>query len=179
MTILIDIDGVIFNTQETLLNIMNTIYQTNYSFEEINYYEWFDEHFLNPWRFLEQETFWNFILVNQDAVEFISKWIEQGHTVKFVTATHYHQAINAKMRKLKNSFSGLIEDKDIIVCHDKSMVRGDILIDDYFDNCTNFGNYAILFSQPWNSIKQIEDITNILRLDDWEKIDRVIQYIKE
>lgn len=179
MTILIDIDGVVFNTQETLLNFMNTIYQTNYSFEEINHYEWLDEHFLNPWRLLERVGFWKCVTVDQDAVKYISRWIKQGYTVKFVTATHYHQAIDFKMKKLKDSFNGLIDDKDIIVCHDKDMVRGDLLIDDYPDNCNNFGNYAILFSQPWNNPEQIKDDAHILRLDSWEKIDNVIQYIEE
>lgn len=171
MTILVDIDGVVFNTQETLLNFMNTIYQTNYSFKEINHYEWLDEHFPNPWGLLEQTSFWNCVAVDQDAVKYISRWIKQGYTVKFVTATHYHQAIDFKMKKLKDSFNGLIDDKDIIVCHDKSMVRGDLLIDDFVYNCEQF-NKSILFSQPWNTIYKTNE--NLIRTNDFLVIDNIV-----
>lgn len=182
MTILIDIDGVVFNTQETLLNFMNTIYQTNYSFKEINHYEWLDEHFPNPWGLLEQTSFWNCVAVDQDAVKYISRWIKQGYTVKFVTATHYHQAIDFKMKKLKDSFNGLIDDKDIIVCHDKNMVRGNIIIDDCFNNAKQYGmipnQYSILYAQPWN-INQFlhEDVIGKMKCyDSWDGIDAAIKY---
>lgn len=184
MTILVDIDGVIFNTQETLLNFLNNRYDTNYTVDNITSYDWFDKTFKDPWGFMEKPEFWYAVNTNPDAVKYITKWIQEGYIVKIVTASHFHHGIFSKISKLKRDFGGMIRDEDIIICHDKSMVRGDILIDDCFYNADTFSNipnqYSILYSQPWNIYQFLheEEIGKMLSYGSWDGIDGCVHYVE-
>lgn len=185
MTILIDIDGVIFNTQETLLKWLNSFHLLNYTIEDITSYDWFDKTFIDPWEPMEFEEFWNDIAVNQQAIDYILKWKHEGHNIKFVTATYYHHALPYKIYKLLDYFKGEFNDKDVIICHDKEMIKGNILIDDCYDNINkfamNFGYYGILYKQPWNFKQFIDKESNckIWCYDTWNGIDSCIQYLNE
>lgn len=168
MTILVDIDGVIFNTQEHLLDWLNVMFNTYYTLSDVTSYDWFDKTFENPWTVTEKPEFWYGVKTNQEAVKYISKWICQGHYVKFVTASHYTQGLYNKLRKLKHDFNWIVYDKDIIVSHDKSLIQGCVLIDDNIENVTEFeGPYFVIYSQPWND----KDVYNSSRSNNWEEID--------
>ena len=185
MTILVDIDGVIFNTQETLLKWLNNQYKTKYTIEDITSYDWFDKTFFNPWELTKFEEFWNGVKASKQAIDCILKWKHEGHTIQFVTASHYNYTLPIKIRKLLDYFNGEFDDKDVIICHNKSMVRGDILIDDCFDNCKQFvmikNQQSILYSQPWN-VDQFfseNEIRNMTSYGTWEGVDAYIKfYIK-
>lgn len=182
MTILVDIDGVIFNTQETLLDWLNEKYKTEYKFGDIISYDWFDKTFIDPWEQMEYEEFWNNVKANEQAIDYILKWKHEGHTIKFVTASYYHYNLPTKIHKLLNSFNGEFNDKDVIICHDKGMVLGTLLIDDCFDNCQNFNNYSIVYKQPWNEnyIEKNGVFNPILfRTDNWELIEKMIKMIQK
>lgn len=180
MTILIDVDGVIFNTQETLLNWLNIRYNTNYTIDDITSYDWFDNTFDDPWSIMEHDTFWYTVKANKLAIDYILKWKHEGHTIKFVTASYYHHALYTKIHKLLDSFNGEFDDKDVIICHNKDMIKGDLLIDDNFDNAKKFSmtanQPAVLYSQPWN-IEQFlhEDVIGkMYYYDNWHEIDAYV-----
>lgn len=181
MTILVDIDGVIFNTQETLLDWLNLRYDDNYIIDDITSYDWFDKAFEKPWEPMKCELFWYGVKANQQAIDCILKWKHEGHIIKFVTASYYHYGLSTKIHKLLNSFNGEFDDKDVIVCHDKSMVLGNLLIDDCFDNCDNFHSKSIVYKQPWNkdsrSKKKFINGGIILRTNEWQIIDNAVQLL--
>ena len=182
MTILVDIDGVIFNTQEHLLELINDINHTNFTIKDITSYNWFDEHFTDPWSLTHSVSFWNEIRTNQKAIKYILKWKHEGHIIKFVTASYYHYALSTKIHRLLDCFNGEFDDEDVIVCHDKNMVKGDILIDDNFDDANIFSKipnqYSILYYQPWNinQFLQTEKIGKMLSYDNWDGIDAGVQF---
>lgn len=174
MTILVDIDGVIFNTQETLLKQINETYETEYTIEDVTSYDWFNKKFNNnPWETLKSESFWFRVRANKQAIDYILKWKHEGHTIKFVTASSYHHALPYKIHKLLDYFNGEFDDKDVIICHDKNMVRGDLLIDDFLKNCNEFHEFSIVYAQPWNKD------TNLIRTNDWAIIDKRVQCTKK
>lgn len=182
MTILVDIDGVIFNTQETLLNFLNNRYDKNYTIDDITSYDWFDKTFKDPWSFMEKPEFWYAVKTSPDAVKYITKWIQEGYIVKIVTASHFHHGIFSKMSKLKRDFGGVIRDEDIIICHDKSMILGTLLIDDCFDNCNNFNSWSIVYKQPWNEnyIEKNRVFNPILfKTNNWELIEKMIKMVQK
>lgn len=185
MTILVDIDGVIFNTQETLLDWLNIRYDTNYIIHDITSYDWFDKTFESSWEATEYEVFWDYVKANQQSIDYILKWKHEGHIVKFVTASRYNESLPRKIYKLLDYFKGEFNDKDVIICHDKEMIKGNILIDDCYDNikkfAMNFGCYGILYKQPWNFKQFIDKESNyqIWCYDTWSGIDSCIQYLNE
>lgn len=186
MTILVNIDGVIFYTQQTLLKWTNESYAIDYSVDDITSCDWFYTKFNDsPWTVMECEDFWKDVYVDEYAIDYILKWKHEGHTIKFITASYYYNALSFKIRKLLNYLNGdgEFDDRDVIVCHDKNMVKGDILIDDNFDNANIFSKipnqYSILYSQPWNINKflQTEKIGKMLSYDNWDGIDVGVQFI--
>lgn len=185
MTILIDIDGVVFNTQKILLRWLNIKYNTNYTIDEVTSYDWFDKTFDEPWTPMNYAGFWHEVKANKQAIDYILKWKHEGHIIKFVTASYYHHALSFKIHKLLNCFNGEFDDKDVIICHDKDMVRGDLLIDDCFDNAKAFSmipnQFSILYFQPWNISQYLneDEIGKTLSYNNWFGINAYINFLSK
>ena len=152
MTILIDIDSTITNFGEALLNYLNYYHDTNHAYDEITSYGWFEKTFPDPWFPTELYSFWDTVEVNPDAIKLITTWIEDdGYEVYLVTASHYTDTLGYKIRKTLEPFNGIIDETHVIVAHDKSMIQGDMLIDDCIDNLNAFDGVAACYAQPWNT----------------------------
>lgn len=171
MTILVDIDSTITNFGEILLKYNNFAYKTIYEYEDISSYEWFDKTFKDPWSFTNYKNFWNTVAIDSNAVFTLESWIKQDHRVYLVTASHYNDALGYKIKRTLEFFNPkLINERNVVVAQDKSIIVGDILIDDCIDNLELFDGVRICYSQPWN-----KDYQGTFRYNDWSKIDSIIQ----
>ena len=174
MTILVDIDSTISNFAEVLLYFNNKHNQTNYKYTDIISYEWFDKTFPNPWLDTKYKYFWDKIKINSEAVKYIESWAKQNCRVYLVTASHFNDALGYKInRTLKQFNPSLIGEKNIIVAQDKSIIMGDVMIDDYVNNLTSFSGEKICFSQPWNRNYQG------IRSRSWSVINSLINKINQ
>ena len=174
MTILVDIDSTITNFGEMLLLANNQLHNTNYRYTDIISYDWFDKTFSNPWKPTEYRCFWNTVEVNPAAVTAIERWIRQGHQVYLCTASHSNDMIGYKIRKTLEPFNPeIINERNVIIAQDKSIIMGDAMVDDFVDNLVNFEGVRICYAQPWNKFWWG------FRDDSWNSIDNFIkQYIK-
>ena len=171
MTILVDIDSTITNFSEVLLLANNQLHNTNYHYTDITSYDWFDQTFYTPWKPTEYQCFWNTVEVNPAAVTAIERWVRQGHQTYLVTASHFNDMLGYKIRKTLEAFNPeLINERNVIITQDKSVVRGTIMIDDCVDNLYRFDKIRICYAQPWN-----KDYPGYLRHDNWNKINEIIQ----
>lgn len=174
MTILVDIDSTITNFGEILLLANNQLHNTNYRYTDITSYDWFDRTFPNPWKPTEYQCFWNSVEVNPAAVTAIERWVRQSHKVLLVTASHFNNMLGYKIRKTLEPFNPeLINERNVVITQDKSIIHGDTMIDDCIDNLYNFNGTRICYVQPWN-----QDFNGSLRFSDWNKINEVIQVIQ-
>lgn len=171
MTILVDIDSTITNFGEMLLLANNQSYGTNYRYTDITSYDWFDQTFTSPWKPTEYRCFWNTVEVNPASVTALERWVRQGHKVLLVTASHFNNTLSYKINKTIESFNpDLINERNVVIAQDKSVIMGDIMIDDCVDNLINFSGVRICYAQPWN-----QDFKEVFRYNNWNKIDSVIQ----
>jgi 5'(3')-deoxyribonucleotidase len=86
-----------------------------------------------------------------------------GHRVVFCTSsTIAHQGRKAQWLM---DFGYLKDMNDYIACSDKSLIRGDIIIDDRFENVQDPLKFGILFNRPWNKNKEW-----FTRVDNWYQI---------
>ena len=132
MTILCDIDNVLNNFSFALLERLNVRDGTNYDYEDISHYGWFEEHFENPWGPTQDMFFWNFAYYYTDALNTLQNFVKQGHKVYLVTASHFSDTLGYKINTLLNLVnSNLINEKNVIIVQDKTTIKGDVLIDDY------------------------------------------------
>lgn len=177
MTILVDIDATIANTGEVLLKWLNHYNFTQYKYDEIATYDWFDKTFDNPFKFLSIPQFWDEVEIDKKAVEVLQNRIKVNKDKVYIVTASYanNPGIDAKLQKVLSAFDeGLIGPKQIIIAHDKNMVKGDVLVDDCVDHLQTFDKNTICFSQPWN-----KDYTNCgFKADDWTKVDKVLTMIK-
>ena len=171
MTILVDIDSTITNFGEVLLSVNNARAETNYQYSDIITYDWFDKTFSNPWQPTTIKKFWDRVQVHPQAVSTIEQWVERGHKIYLVTASHFNDALGYKIKKALESFNPeLINERNVIIAQDKSTIMGDVMIDDFVDNLYNFDGVCICYKQPWN-----HDYTGIFRFNKWNLIDNIIQ----
>lgn len=128
--ILIDMDGVLCNYQTKFV-------EWRFKHPEIK----FPQADIRFWQELEP------MLGALDAVRAISKY----HDVYFATAPSYLNAMcyTGKRMWIENYF-GIEACKNLILCYDKSMLRGDVLIDDNLDtNGQNEFEGTLILHQNW------------------------------
>lgn len=177
MTILVDIDGVLNDMQAKLLKEINNAYKTDFKIEDITYWEWLNDIANDPrvnepvWWLTERPWFWDFVQINRKAVEVIEEWVRQGHKVRFVTASYFCDALSYKIRTTLEVFDqSLINERNVIIAQDKSMIRGDVMIDDHVDNLKNFNGLRICYAHPWNA-----HCGDMERTNNWNLIDELVQ----
>lgn len=171
--ILIDIDSVIADLVPEWLNLYNTDYNDFVKVEQIT--EWDMTKFVKPecgtkiYDYLHYIHLYDRVRPIDGAISSIH-WLRQhDYDVRFVTSG----VQPAKIEWLGNH--GLLINEhflfspDVIVAHDKSIIKADIMIDDNIKNCENFQGKSILFAQPWNDV-----MSNFFRASSWPDI---IQYL--
>lgn len=182
MRILIDVDGVMLNTQEALLKRLNNRYGTRYTLENVTHYHWFENIYknINPWAELEDECFWeeevSLIDGAKNAVEY---FMNQKHDIYFVTASNvFNPALGTKLSCLKifMEFTDKWLNNHIIITQHKELIQGDILIDDCVENihkwimASSAHRFGLLFSQPWNKDNEY----NLYPFASWSEIENTL-----
>lgn len=160
-TILVDVDGVVADTHKSWLEMYNQDYDDDLKVEEVT--KWALHEFVKPecgrdiYKYLENPDFYDNTPMIDGALAGVRYLREIGHRVIFVSAGFFE----SKVRWLGRM--GFLQEfpypndvrpstaTDVILCNDKSLIRGDYLIDDRHANVLNFHSTGILFNQPWNS----------------------------
>lgn len=112
---------------------------------------------LDVYRILEWEGFWRSTTIYPTAVKVIEALTKAGHKVFLVTASDLsNPSLQTKLSYTLNHFDkSLINMGNIVITQDKSIVNGDILIDDKLETCLEWrsrGKSIYLPSQPWNQL---------------------------
>ena len=173
MTILIDIDNCINNFAQIFLKYCNLQYNTSYQFEDIATYDWFDKTFDDPWPLVSSSNFWDEVDINPAAVCAINRMLLDGHKIYLISASKITPYLHHKITCTLKSFDGKLNENHIIITQNKSIVNGDVLIDDYLKNLNDFPNTTICFAQPWNKL-----YNGIYRTHSWARIEEMIYQIK-
>ena len=69
---------------------------------------------------------------------------------------------------------GYRQDSDLISIHDKSLLRGQVLVDDAPWNLSGFDGHRILYDAPWN---QKEGTHNMVRVKHWYEVVSLIERV--
>ena len=177
-TILIDMDDTIEDLVPAWVTWLNAKYNLNVDPNRV--YEWemtkvFPELTKQQIREpLSLEDFWKTVKPKPDAIKYIQKLIEDGYKIKIVTASYYN-TLTYKVEHVLFKYFPFIMWEDVIVCYDKSMIKGTCLIDDAFHNLIGFSGARILMDSTHNRIYD-ERKFNMLRMFGWEGI---YNYIRE
>lgn len=130
--ILLDMDDVLINLKKHWVDALNKQYNRNINYDDIKSWNLLDyytniteEQLYAP---LEDVRFWSTVTAKEGAQEAVEWLIKKGYSVYILTAAHPN-SMPFRFALIEKMFP-LIDSKHIITCHNKSMVKGDILIDD-------------------------------------------------
>lgn len=177
MIILVDVDGVVADLHKAWLGRYNADYNDTLTPQQIT--RWAIHEFTKPecgrkiYEYLLDPTLYDDVPVMEGAQEGVQKIRSLGHKVVFVSSGFFP----AKVEWLAKN--GLAIDfpykdgrwdtlADVVLTGDKSLVVGDILIDDYPRNL-NGRKATLLYDSPWN---QEED--KFRRVYNWGDIYREV-----
>lgn len=180
MRILIDLDDVLNDLARAILFWNNRIHNTNYKYEEISRFTWLPDTFgPQVWLPLLTHDFWQDLDYDSEGFKFINWAKERNHEVYIVSSSFVNKMLGIKLDDLldeaysfsyHNCVTNPVHSEDIIICQNKYLIQGDILIDDNPDNLSKFPGEKVLFAQPWN-----KDVKDCIRIDSWEGIKTIIQ----
>ena len=157
MIVACDIDGVVANLMEAWLARYNRDYNDKLTKGMI--LSWGIDMYVKPecglkiFQYIEDPAIYDEVWPEPAALRGVMSLREAGHRVVFVTSSTAG-ASGAKLRWLRRwrfldeSYKSLV---DYVEAADKSLVRADVMIDDYFKNLEGFQGKGYLFRQPWNA----------------------------
>lgn len=179
LTILVDMDDTIEDLLVEWLHILNKKYKCYVTLEDIH--EW-DLTKAYPKLTAEQvysplftDDLWENVKPKWDAVRYLRELIDDGHEV-YITTSSNLKTINKKVESIINRYFPYIPSDHIIVCSNKQMIRGDVMVDDGPHNLENGEYHRILFTAPHNRYYDAK-ANGMRRADNWREVYSLIRGI--
>lgn len=168
LRIIIDMDDVLADANKKILENFNLINGTDLKsdfFNDISYYDYVHQYNYAPVRqkLFEPGFFVNLDVI-EDAVEVVRE-LHGKHEVFIVSAAmEFPNSLIEKYIWLGQHFP-FISWQNIVLCGDKSIVKGDVMIDDHEKNLVNFEGKALLFDAMHN-----KTLKGYHRLMNWKEV---------
>lgn len=102
----------------------------------------------------------------EGAVDVMRELYDRYEVFIVSAAMEFPNSLKEKHDWLQKHFP-FISWKRMVLCGSKTVVHGDVLIDDHFKNLDPFPNKTLLFDQPHN---RVPDIGRHQRVHDWQEI---------
>ena len=175
LTILIDMDDVLEELGDAWVTELNRTHGTSVLPSDITSWKIADffptlteDEVYQP---LHDPKFWSTLVPTQNAQKIVKRLMDDGHTIRIVTASHYN-TVAPKIAWLLGAYPYL-RWKDIIIASDKSMICGDVMIDDGVHNleCTHCAK--LLFDRYHNHTYKAEE-NGMIRVKNWDEIYSII-----
>jgi 5'-nucleotidase len=167
-----DIDGVLAQLHVAWYTKYNRDYNDNLQPEDVT--AWNLHEFVKPecglkiYDYLKDPSIYDDVPPYEDALEAILYLKSQGYRVIYPTSSPTESS-GRKFKWLRQY--GFIESqRDYVEVQDKSLIRADVLIDDYQVNLDTFVGKKILKARTWN-VKYKYNI-DYLFAENWEDVKR-------
>ena len=153
LIVLCDIDNTVLNTEQLIVDEYNRRYNKSITLEDITCWNYFsgkvDDDFFE---FLTKPRTWNGVQPIESICKLIRTMVAQPDyfAVYLVTATNPLKTGLREKLTVASKETG-VDKHHIIICNDKHLLEGDIMIDDYTKNIGDtFCSNCWLVDRPWN-----------------------------
>lgn len=166
----LDMDEVLAKTIKKVLELYNNEYGLNVKYEDIT--DWnltkFQKENTDIIKYFHQDNFFYDLEPYEDTLTYVPKLYEKFDLYVATTPSNQKSIID-KIRWLEKYFPFIKKERQIYI-HNKSLLIGDVIVDDAPYNVLNAKvKLPILMKRPWN-----EKITNnkIIKLNNLEEVYR-------
>jgi 5'-nucleotidase len=170
--LIIDMDDVMADASHAILNVFNDINNTSYDkeyFRDKVFYEYIGQPHFKPTRpHVEAKGFFVDLPVMTDAVE-VMKTLQSKYDIFVVSAaTEFPNSLEEKFHWLAKHFP-FIHWRNFVLCGDKSIIKGDIMIDDHEKNLKTFDGECLLFDAVHNW-----HLNTYQRVHNWQEVAQLL-----
>lgn len=116
---------------------------------------------------LEDPAIWNLVLPMPGAQKYLKQLQDDEFDVYLCTATHVHY-LEDKYNAVINRYFPFIPEDHIITIHNKQLLKGLVLVDDYIENLKDADYYGILFESFYNKNEAGIPSQNIYTASTWK-----------
>lgn len=181
MVILVDMDDVLEQLAVGWIEYLNDKYGTDTSISDSH--EW-DISKAFPTLTREQvyaaekdDRIWDYVRPMPGAAEILQQLIADGHSIYIVTATIY-QTLKTKMENVLFRFFPFLSWNQVIITSCKTMIKGDILIDDGPHNLAG-GEYEKILFEAHHNRDFDESSIGAIRVRNWQEVYEAVRRIAE
>ena len=128
------------------------------------------EAFARAKEHVEMPGFFRTMPVIADSQEILKQLNHKYELFIVSAAIEYPLSLREKVEWLKEHFP-FITWQQIVLCGSKTIVRGDIMIDDHFKNLDFFENQTLLFTQPHNKMANPK---RHQRMNSWKEVANLL-----
>jgi 5'-nucleotidase len=172
MVVCIDQDEVLAKFLDKWVELYNNEYNDNLTRDDFK--SWYVHSYVKEecghkiYDYLNMESFYLELEPVENSIEVVKKLMDKYEIYIVTAAMKYPNSLRAKYMWLDKYFP-FIKKENIVMCGDKSIIRGDILIDDGVHNLEVFKGEKILFTAPHNL-----DETRFKRANNWIEIRELL-----
>ena len=167
--LIVDMDGVLANVYSQFLDFEEKEFGIRQPIENLMGRPE-AEVFKNERKYVLSKGFFRNAPVMEGCLE-VMKELNKKYNLFIVSAAmEFPNSLPEKYEWLAEYFP-FISWKQIVFCGSKTVIRGDIMIDDHYKNLDHFAGQAILFTQPHNFG---HDDRGHTRVDSWNEISKLL-----
>lgn len=180
--LLVDVDDTIIDTVPAWCDWLNRKYKLNVNSQHIldwdiaSYYRYFGLSKKQVFAPLYKPRFWRTVTPKQDADKYL-RWLNCETKLYLCTDSNLG-TIKSKMEYVIDRYFSFLNWRQVIITPDKSLINGDILIDDKPDNLIDGAYKKILMTAPHN--KDYATLHHgMCRVNNWAEAYKAIRKIIE
>ena len=183
MRIFVDMDDVLVELLDQWLFELNKISKYHREHKDIinwdiklAYPDLTPEQIYKP---LSDTFMWENIKPIKNAYKYMKKLIEEGHEI-YVATSSYPNSFFIKTECCLLKHFDFLTPKNLICIHDKYLLDGDILFDDYHENLRKFKGVKILKDAPYNRDCDYECYNfRVSKENAWKEFYTIVQELME
>lgn len=171
MRILLDVDYCIAPLHDEWLSRYNRDFDDNLQSWQIT--EWDMTKFVSPkcgvgiYKYLNDMDLYDTLSPVTGSIWAVETLLRLGHDVRFVTS-----GVNVSKINFLRKWGFVRSEQDFVIAADKSLIIGDVLVDDYEKNLDTFNGFTILFDAAHNR----HDTKHTRAIDWWDVVAYITLY---
>lgn len=167
--LLVDMDGVLADIYAQLIECEYQEHGIRHEMNNLNGKSEVDV-FKKALDYIHSDGFFRNLPVMDGSVEILRQLNEKYELFIVTAAMEFPNSLTEKFYWLEEHFP-FIHWKQIVMCGSKTVVKGDIMIDDHFKNLDYFEGQALLFTQPHNISGNDRNHT---RVNSWYDVANIL-----